>query len=111
MDEHGSVLLSDPGMLTVITEPTGELPKAWRYWPFSTEYREDTPLRITKRVDIHSFGMTMIEVKFVHSEKYDQKLTIHCDGLYTPDAISQFARHNEYYHEVSERRIACTTKA
>ena len=55
-------------MLTVITEPTGELPKAWRYWPFSTEYREDTPLRITKGVDIHSFGMTMIEVKSVHLE-------------------------------------------
>lgn len=54
-------------MLTVTSEPVGSLPKAWRHWPFATEYQEDAPLNITKEVDIHSFGMTMIEVDYAFS--------------------------------------------
>lgn len=67
MDETGKVFLADPGMLIVTNEPVGSLPKAWRHWPFAKEYQEDTPLNITKEVDIHSFGMTMIEVNYALS--------------------------------------------
>lgn len=70
MDERGKVFLADPGMLTVTHEPVGALPKAWRHWPFDTEYQEDAPLNITKEVDVHSFGMTMIEVGHACLSKY-----------------------------------------
>lgn len=84
-------------MLTVTSEPVGSLPKAWRHWPFATEYQEDAPLNITKEVDIHSFGMTMIEVHYALScWKIKLQLTDYVLGLYTNKAISRGPRLAQY---------------
>lgn len=64
MDGDGVIKLSDIGAHEIFPpSPTCTFNASFRWRPYSTEYAEDKELICDQSVDVHGFGMTMVEVR------------------------------------------------